>query len=278
LIEPLLEGAQPIICRYTTGVCADPILHWASSPADQRLAYGSDPNQFGDLRLPKAVKAKPSAVVMNIHGGYWRAEYDLAHAGHSCAALTQQGIATWNVEYRRIGNEGGGWPGSFEDVARAYRFLPQIATQYNLDASRVVVMGHSAGGQLALCLVAHEPSVRRVLSLAGVVDLQRAFELHLSSDAVVEFLGGKPDQVADHYRRADPMRLSIREARQVLIHGLDDDIVPPNFSRRYVEAKQKSGEQVALVQIPEANHFDVIDPRSKAWNVVVQIVRESLDG
>jgi len=277
LIEPLPQCAQPIICGYTTGVPADHILHWASLPADERLAYGSDPNQFGDLRLPKAATAKPRVVVMNIHGGYWRADYGLAHAGPSCAALTQQGIATWNVEYRRIGNEGGGWPGSFEDVVRAYRFLVQIATQYNLDASRIVVMGHSAGGQLALCLVAHEPTVRRVVSLAGVVDLQRAFELHLSSDAVVEFLGGKPDQVAAHYRIANPMRLSIREARQVLIHGLDDDVVPPDLSRRYVEAKEKSGEKVALVQIPEANHFDVIDPRSKAWSVVVRSIRESLE-
>jgi acetyl esterase/lipase len=259
-------------------VPANDILNWAPSPADKRLAYGSDPNQFGDLRLPKAATAKPRVVVMNIHGGYWRAKYDLAHTAHSCAALTQQGIATWNVEYRRVGNQGGGWPGSFEDVARAYRFLPQIATQYHLDAARVVVMGHSAGGQLALCLAAHEPSVRRVVSLAGVVDLQRAFELHLSSDAVVEFLGGKPDEVADHYREADPMRLSMREARQVLIHGLDDDVVPPDFSQRYVEAKKKRGEKVALVQIPEANHFDVIDPRSKAWSVVGRSVRQSLDG
>src|SRR5215472_3775377 len=106
---------------------SEEILGLTPPAADHRLAYGSDPNQFGDLRLPKsAASGKLFPVVLNIHGGFWRAKYDLAHAGHLCAALTQKGIATWNVEYRRVGNEGGGWPGTFEDVARAYRFLPQI--------------------------------------------------------------------------------------------------------------------------------------------------------
>src|SRR6266852_7735698 len=153
---------------------SDDILTAPPPPADTRLRYGSDPNQFGDLRVPKS--KGPFPVVMTIHGGYWRAKYDLAHTGHLCAALTAKGVATWNIEYRRVGNKGGGWPGTFEDVASAYRFLPQIAKRYNLDPARTAIMGHSAGGQLALCLAAHEPSVKRVISLAGVADLQQAFE------------------------------------------------------------------------------------------------------
>src|SRR5579864_7326020 len=177
---------------------SDDILTLPPPPADARLSYGTDPNQFGDLRLPKT--KGPFPVAMNIHGGFWRAKYDLAHAGHLCAALTAKGIATWNVEYRRVGNPGGGWPGTFEDVRNAYRFVPQLAKRYNLDASKFLVMGHSAGGQLALCLTAHELSLKRVISLAGVVDLQQAWELHLSNDAVVGFLGGKPGDAHDHYR------------------------------------------------------------------------------
>jgi acetyl esterase/lipase len=167
---------------------SESILTQAPPPYDARLPYGSDPNQFGDLRVPKG--DGPFPVVMNIHGGFWRAKYDLAHAGHLCAALTAKGLATFNLEYRRAGNKGGGWPGSFEDIAAGFRFLPQIAKRYKLDSNRVVVMGHSAGGQLALCLAAHEPRANKVISLAGVVDLQAAFDEHLSNDAVVEFLGG----------------------------------------------------------------------------------------
>jgi len=250
---------------------SDDILTLPAPPADARLAYGADPNQFGDLRLPKG--PGPFAVVMNIHGGYWRAKYDLSHAGHLCAALTAKNLATWNVEYRRVGNPGGGWPGTFEDIARAYRFLPQIAKRYNLDATKIVVMGHSAGGQLALCLAGHEPTVKRAVSLAGVVDLQQAFDLHLSNDAVVDFLGGKPKDVPEHYREADPMQLKIPQATQWLIHGAADDTVPAFFSRNYAEQKKGSGEDVHYLEISTAGHFDLIDPRSTAWPKVEDTVR-----
>ncbi len=252
---------------------SEEILSLVPPPADHRLAYGTDPNQFGDLRLPGG--SGPFPAVMNIHGGFWRAKYDLLHAGHLCAALTRKGVATWNLEYRRVGNSGGGWPGTFEDIGNGYRFLPQIAKQYKLDASRMLVMGHSAGGQLAVCLAAHEAAVKRAVSLAGLVDLQRTFELHLSNDAVVEFLGGKPDEVPEHYQEADPMRLTV-SAGQILIHGTKDDTVPPAFSGKYVEAKRKKGEKAKLVEIANADHFDLIDPRSAAWKQVEGAVLELL--
>ncbi len=246
------------------------ILTLPPPAADARLAYGSDANQFGDLRVP-ATKG-PFSVVMNIHGGYWRARYDLAHAGHLCAALTAKGLATWNLEYRRVGNKGGGWPGTFEDIASGYRFLPQVAKRYNLDPARTLVMGHSAGGQLALCLAAHQPVVKRVISLAGVVDLRQAWESHLSDDAVAEFLGGKPGDVAEHYREADPMQLKITQATQWLIYGAADDVVPPAFSRSYAQEKKRQGEDVHLLEIATAGHFELIDPRSTAWPKVENTV------
>ena len=184
---------------------SEEILTQPPPPADVRLAYGTDPSQFGELRVPKAagtVKA-PFPLVMNIHGGFWRAKYDLAHAGHMCAALTATGIATWNLEFRRAGNHGGGWPGTFEDVRGGYRFLSTIAGKYNFDLTKMLVMGHSAGAQLALCLAGHELSVKRVVALSGVVDLQQAWDLHLSNNAVVEFLGGTPKEVPEHYHEAD---------------------------------------------------------------------------
>jgi acetyl esterase/lipase len=256
-------------------MASEDILKLAPPPADARLAYGTDPNQFGEIRVPKT--KGPFPLVMNIHGGFWRAKYDLTHAGHLCAALTAKGLSTWNVEYRRVGDPGGGWPGTFEDVRNAYRFVPQLAKRFNFDSSKVLVMGHSAGGQLALCLAAHEPSLKRVVSLAGVVDLQQAWELHLSNDAVVDFLGGKPSEVPEHYREADPMQLSIPHATtQWLIHGAEDDVVPSYLSRNYAEQKKKRGEEVHYLEISTAGHFDLIDPRSKAWPRVENTVLHEL--
>src|SRR5713101_1294217 len=239
----------------------DDILSLAPPKADVRVAYGSDANQFVDLRLPKG--RGPHGLAISIHGGFWRAKYDLGYAGHLCAALTAKGIATANLEYRRVGNAGGGWPGTFADVRTAYQFLLQSASQYGLDARRVVVIGHSAGGQLGLCLAAHESGVKAVVSLAGVVDLQRAYSLHLSNDAVVVFLGGTPAEVRDHYQEADPMKLAIA-ARQWLVHGAEDDTVPPAFSRDYAAAKQKMKEEARLVEIAGAGHSEVVDPRARA--------------
>jgi len=251
---------------------SDDILTQPPPPADARVPYGSDPNQFGDIRLPQG--KGPLPLLINIHGGFWRAKYDLAHAGHFCAALTAKGIATWNLEYRRVGNPGGGWPGTFDDIRSAYRFLPQLAKRYSVDVNKVVVMGHSAGGQLALCLAAREPSLKRVVSLAGVLDLQQAWDLHLSNNAVVEFLGGKPSDVPEHYREADPMQLSIDHATtQWLIHGAADDVIPSYFSRNYAQQKKPKGEDVHYLEISTAGHYDLIDPRSQAWPRVQDTVR-----
>src|SRR5258708_37120251 len=138
-------------------------------------------------------------------------------------------------------------------------------------------MGHSAGGQLALCLAAHETSLRRTISLAGVVDLKKAFALHLSHDAVAEFLGGKPDAVPEHYREADQMELGIPQARQWLLHGSEDDTVPPEFSPDYVMQKRKAGEPVQLLEIPHAGHFDLIDPASEAFKQVRSTVLTAVE-
>lgn len=250
---------------------AEDILSQPQPDPDQRVAYGTDSHQVIEVRLPTG-KSRGRAL-MNIHGGYWRAKYDLAHAGHLCEALRGAGFATFNVEYRRVGNDGGGWPGTFADIRSAYQFLRQHDSRFGFDARHLAAMGHSAGGQLALCLAAHESSLRAAISLAGVLDLRRAYSLHLSNDAVVEFLGGKPDEVPDHYREADPMELKISHARQIVIHGMRDDTVPADFSQTYAELKRKRGEHVKLVLVPDAGHFELIDPRSDAFRQVEAAVR-----
>jgi len=250
----------------------EPILDLAPPAADERIAYGRDANQFGDLRLPKG-RAAPVAV--NIHGGFWRARYDLAHAGHLCAALTKAGVATWNLEYRRVGDPGGGWPGSLQDISAGFRFLDKLAPKYHLDLTRLVLMGHSAGGQLALCLSSHAANIRGVIALAALCDLRRAWDLGLSNNAVGEFLGGSPAEVPEHYAEASPIELSIT-AQQRLIHGEEDRIVPIELSRRYAEEKIKRGEHVILTEIAGAGHFELIDPRTAAWPKVEHAVLEML--
>jgi len=253
---------------------AEDILSLPPPPADRRVAYGADPNQFIDVRIPAG--KGPHPALLNVHGGFWRAKYELGHAGHLCDALRSAGVATFNVEYRRVGNEGGGWPGSFADIRSAYNYIRQAQAGFHLDEKRLTVMGHSAGGQLALCLAGHESALRSAISLAGVVDLKRAFTLHLSNDAVVEFLGGKPSEVPEHYHEADPMELSVTHARQWLLHGIDDDTVPVAFSRDYATAKKKAAERVELMEVVKAGHFDFIDPRSEAWKQVKSAVLSAL--
>jgi acetyl esterase/lipase len=253
---------------YTTSVQSESILTRKPPEPDMRVPYGTDPNQFFDLRMPTG--KGPYPVVFFIHGGYWRAKYDLTYAGHLCAALAKAGIASWNVEYRRVGNTGGGWPGTFEDIRTAYHLLHgnKKETSGKFDLKRVCVAGHSAGGQLALCLAAFEKTVTRVLSLAGVVDLRRAWELHLSNDAVSEFLGGSPTAVPEHYREASPAERSIPHALQKLVHGTADDAVPYEISRSYADDKRKSGEKVELITLEKTGHFEIVDPESTIWEKI----------
>lgn len=245
---------------------SEDILASISPAADLTITYGPDPNQFVHIRLPRG--KGPHPVVFFVHGGYWRAKYNLEYAGHLCHALKAAGIATWNVEYRRVGHSGGGWPGTFEDIRSAFKILTTSQdkkTEASLDLSRLCVAGHSAGAQLALCLGAHEPGITRLLSLAGVVDLQRAWDLHLSNDAVSEFLGGPPGQTPEHYGKASPAELPIR-ATQKLIHGTLDDSVPYDLSKSYSERKKQAGETVELITLPEVGHFELVDPKSSVWN------------
>jgi len=256
-------------------VQSEDILSKQAPKADARLRYGDDPNHFVDIRIPAG--KGPHPVVFFIHGGYWRAKYDLLYAGHLCHALKGAGIASWNIEYRRVGNPGGGWPGTFEDVRSAFRALQEHAhrepASYNLN--RVCAAGHSAGSQLACSLAAFENSVSGVLSLAGVLDLRRGWDLHLSNDAVAQFLGGSPSDVPDHYREASPAEQQIH-ATQKLIHGTADDSVPYELSQGYAEPKKKAGEHVELITLADVGHFEIVDPGSAVWARVEREFRRLL--
>jgi dipeptidyl aminopeptidase/acylaminoacyl peptidase len=143
-----------------------------------------------------------------------------------------------------------------------------------LDLNRIAVLGHSAGGQLALALASHHPNLRGVVALAPVSDLRRAYELHLSNNAVVEFLGGTPSEFPKRYAEASPLELAI-SVPQIIIHGKQDDTVPFAMSRSYVESKRKQGENARLIKL-DCGHFEPIDPASAAWPSVQHAVLDLL--
>lgn len=269
---------------------SETLLERAVPAADVRLAYGDDPCQFGDLRLP--VGGGPHPGVVAIHGGFWRARYDLEHLGHFCRALTARDVATWSIEYRRVGDAGGGWPGTFRDVAAGAAHLFAIAPAYGIDPGAVAVVGHSAGGQLALWLaglgrvpaaspIRAEPlprPLRGAVALAGVLDLHRAWELGLSDQAVVDLLGGTPDERPDRYAAASPAALLPLGVRHLLVHGGEDASVPPELSRLFYDKSRAAGEDVGLIEPPGADHFDVIDPESAAGAEVVGAIADVARG
>ncbi len=262
--------------------------HLFATPApatDARIPYGGGEFHFGDLRLPKTSEQKPYSVVVVIHGGFWRAKYDLDHIGHVCAALTEQGAATWSIEYRRLGNEGGGWPGTFQDVGAAVDHLREIAPQYGLDLERVVIIGHSAGGQLALwtagrhripegsdIFTASPLPVKAAVSLAGVADLDLSWEMNLSNGVTEELMGGSPDEMPERYAAASPRELLPLGVSQALIHGTKDKNVPYEVSEKYHAAALAAGDKVELVPLKGAGHFEVVDPKMPEWRKVSEIV------
>jgi acetyl esterase/lipase len=250
---------------------AQSILDLAPPPSGKRIAYGADQFQFGELRAPAGNGPHPAAIV--IHGGYWRAKYDLTHLGHMCQALAREGIATWSLEYRRLGNAGGGWPGTFDDIRAGAAHLSKIANEHKLDPNRVIAMGHSAGGHLCLWLAKQRViALRGVVPLAPLADLRRAAELKLSDSVVEELLGGSPSKLPERYRAASPIELVPLGVTQRLLHGKDDDIVPISISRDYLAAARKAGDDATLQEIPGAGHFELIDPRSPAWTTVKSAV------
>ncbi len=244
--------------------------------ADHRIAYGKDEFQFGELRLPKTAGPHPVAVV--IHGGCWMAQYGLGYMGHISAALTEAGIATWNIEYRRVGNAGGGWPGTFEDVARAADYLREIAAKYSLDLNRVVVIGHSAGGHLALMLAARKTGnplpLRGVVSLAGITDLRKTGTA--CDKEVIQFAGGEAKEKAAIYDQASPIRLLPLGVKQKIIQGEADNIIPLAMATEYVEAAKKKNDPAELIALKDADHFQLVDQKSPAWATVQEAVKSLL--
>jgi acetyl esterase/lipase len=246
--------------------------------APERFAYGPAPSQFGELWLPQAAAKVP--VVVLIHGGCWQRSYGLDLMNPLAADLRDHGVAVWNIEYRRLGEPGGGYPVSFTDVAAAIDMLRGLATRYPIDLARVAIVGHSAGGHLALWAAARsklpaDSALRTsnplvpgfVVTLAGINDLA-AYHEHgpacgggATIDALIDARRRGPAAYAD----TSPRALLPLGVDQLVVSGNEDGIVPAPFGRDYAKAATAAGDNVTALDLPGADHFALIDPMSADW-------------
>ncbi|MDR6863541.1 alpha/beta hydrolase [Phycicoccus sp. 3266] len=246
----------------------DPIevLDERAAPPARTTAYGEHADQVYDVRLPARTTRGLTVVV--VHGGFWRPEYDRAHASRQAQAFADAGYPVAVVEYRRTGVAGGGWPGTAEDVRDA---LVAIRRDPQVGGSPAVLVGHSAGGQL-VAWAAAQPwahGLRGVVSLAGVLDLARGQATDVGGGAIDAFLGGTPEQVPGAYAAADPMGLS-PNVPALVVHARDDDVVPFELSERYAAAHH--GPSVRLRPVADGGHYGLIDPEHPAFAEVLSAV------
>lgn len=245
----------------------------------QKISYGEDASQYGELSSPEGAE-RSAGVAVVVHGGYWRSQYG-AELGRPLAAdLAAHGVTVWNLEYRRAG-DGGGWTQTFDDVSAGIDKLGELG----VDTSRVVLLGHSAGGHLAVWaagrgkLPAGAPGsaakipVTAVVSQSGLLDLKAARELNLSNGAVVNFLGASPPD--ERYRLADPMQQLPLGLPVYAVYGEADETVPPQLSKDYVAAAQAAGDPAELIRVP-GDHFALIDVTTPAWAKCRELVLAAL--
>lgn len=277
----------------------DPIkLLNTPTPPAERIAYGPSAPNFGELRVPKG--AGPFPVAILIHGGCWQAQLteDAPAAMASfellrpaAEALAQQGIATWNIEYPRVGDPGGGWPGTYRDISRATDYLRRIAQRHHLDLSRVVVVGHSSGGQLALWLairgklpkaspIYSRPTVRLkgVIDIDGPPDLRTMWPLQqrmCNAPVLTQFLGGGPQDVPSRYSEGavtDFIPVGLPQTMLIRDHPPETTAI----DRQYAQAAQKAGDRVTVVMQQGPSHFDGLNPDSKDWATIIGSARAML--
>jgi acetyl esterase/lipase len=233
-------------------------------PAPRIEPYGDHESQFVAVWEPVDAEAPPSpprATVVLIHGGYWRDRYGLDLMDPMAAHLASHGFRAVNIEYRRVGERSGVWAEMSADVMAAVALAGD-------QPEPVIVIGHSAGGHLALWVASTPARVDAVIALAPVADLEEADRRSLSRGAVRELLGGGRSTVPELYREASPQRLVPLGRPQLVVHGTGDDNVPLDLATAYVAAAEAAGDRVELLTPPRVDHFDVIDPDHEIWRTI----------
>jgi len=258
-------------------------------PPGERTSYGKAPQQFGELRVPKG--DGPFPVVVLIHGGCWQSAFDYVYMTRLAAWFTERSVATWTIEYRRLGDEGGGWPGTFLDVAAATDALRDFGTRSRLDLNRVYAAGHSAGGQLALWLASRAKlpeasdlyrknpvAIRGVIGLAAITNLAtyRIGPPNSCHSSVEPLLGGAPEKVAARYAETSPSQRLPLGVPQIFIQGENDPIVAAVSVDEYAKAATKAGDRILVLPVSGAGHFDVCVPLPKTEPLFEEALRSLL--
>ncbi|MFT6327572.1 MAG: acetyl esterase/lipase [Crocinitomicaceae bacterium] len=251
----------------------------SSKEYDVRFYYGFSNKQFADLYIPKGVG--PFPVVIGIHGGWWKSEYDLSTHSHLCNWFKDNGIAAWNIEYRRVNNKLPAWPYCGEDVMAAINYLNQVKKEYNLDINNCCIIGFSAGAQLAAWATHRYSSnkntiknviIKKTISLAGAVDLAKCDELKLGDFAVRKFFGINKKPSLKLLKQACPSKLGMTSVPIHIIHGLLDTSIPACVSEEYFKKLLSNNSLCKLDILTKATHFQLIDPNSLYWPIVSNIV------
>eukprot|EP01127_Copromyxa_protea_P008934 TRINITY_DN2062_c0_g1_i1.p1 TRINITY_DN2062_c0_g1~~TRINITY_DN2062_c0_g1_i1.p1 ORF type:complete len:290 (-),score=12.10 TRINITY_DN2062_c0_g1_i1:32-844(-) len=247
------------------------------------LNYGvEDQQQFGHLYLPTNTTPGPHPVVLLVHGGCWLSSYDLRPVSGFAKALADQGIAVWSIEYRRIGS-GGGWPNTFLDAARGADYIRQIAGNYSLDITNgITVVGHSAGGHLASWLASRQKLspdselftanpilISKVISLAGIPDLETALNEGVCGYLVAQLMGGEPGEFPKRYEEGSPKRLAPIHTSQFFVSGFEDSIVPFAYVSTYVKFARDVGDPVGFRAFNDTGHFELVTPSTTAGSWIV---------
>lgn len=226
--------------------------------ADTLTTYGTDPSQFGEWRFPKGKGQHP--VVMLIHGGCWLDAFNLRYMGHLADALTRNGYATYNIEYRRVGEDWNGYAGTLQDIRSAFSSINHHADAFDLDVSDITVSGHSAGGHLALWLASETDSIHSVVGLAAITDIEWYADGDGSCNRGAEqFLGDADSTPVNPVRRKSPT------ATVHLISGSEDSLVPASYGDLYAT---QFGVRHSVID--HAGHFDLVAPNSSAWKTILQ--------
>jgi acetyl esterase/lipase len=315
-------GGAPLMIRiaFAWRGTTSPVTVLQQQPTNpaKRISYGPDDLQFGELRLPDGPGKHPVAII--VHGGCFVNQLQSFQALDSAypqlapmaknivslallrplaLALTKAGFATWNIEYRRIGDPGGGWPGTYKDVSAAVDFLSTLAAENNLDLSRVIVIGHSAGGHLAEWVAGRRNLLQASplyaaapLAIAGVVDIDGPPDLEAAppgfdslvcgEPVVSELLGGSSAEVPSHYREGSVTGQLPTGIRQELLYAGKNEFTPKQAGQwselftSYASIATKAGDPVRVVRMEKAGHFDGINPRSKSWPTVMASINSLL--
>lgn len=291
-------GLSALISIYSLNVSAeeikyisfDDVLNLDYSKADSKIYYGKGIDQFGELRLPKSGNAEQRfPVVMLIHGGCYLDSYNSDHFRGLASEISNLGFATWMIEYSRINDKKIGYPNTFHDVGMAADYIRELAKKYPIDLSGVTTLGHSAGGQLALYVASrnnikedsdlYKPDpikVKSVISLAGITDLTTySMEDGFCNQSINKLLGGSPKEIPKIYQETSPINNIPSESEIYLIHGSDDSVVKYKYSEALHESAMKNGANSKLVEIKNAEHYELIYPKGDSWVELSDILKNS---